>query len=325
MLARLAGALGAGCLGLLPLVAPAAADEAPRRVALLGLIAPGERALAAFRETLREQGWVEGQALALDAHWADGQPERLPALAAQALRADPAVLVAVGAAALVATRPLARSVPVVGVVEADPAEVRALQELARPGSPVTGVTRVGPPATVPLLELLGEFARGRARVAVLRYGAAGSPLAIGWREAQFVARALGFTLLPLDVAGPEALEAALADLPRLGARGLVVPAHPVSTQGARIVAEAARRHRVAAVGELRELAEAGLLAAQGPGRADLYARAARYVDRLLRGARPAELPVEGATRAELVVNLRTAAELGLQVPLSVLLRAETLE
>jgi putative tryptophan/tyrosine transport system substrate-binding protein len=310
-----------------------AAGQTPPHPVRLGLLGPGpapgeaDVRLDAFRRMLRELGWVEGENLTLEARWAPDTPAGLPALADELTRLPVDVIVALTGPAARAARQATATIPILGVVGPDPEENRLLTGLARPGGNVTGVTRLGPPQTLALLELITELIPrpGRTgRVAVLRHTPIASPRLIDWREAQLAARAMRITLISVDVRGAQELEAAFAEITRQGARALIVSSHPEFVAQRSRIAELAAANKVPAVYELREFAEAGGLVSQGPGVVDLFRRAAAYADRILKGARAGDLPVEAPTRQELVINLTPAKALGLEIPGSLLIRADQL-
>jgi putative ABC transport system substrate-binding protein len=283
--------------------------------------APDARSRALV-EALEAAGHVEGRNLKLTARWGDDRAERLPGLAGELVQARVDVLVAVTGPALRAARQATSTIPIVGIVGADPAEARLLADLARPGGNVTGVTRQASPSTPVLFELLREVVPRASRLAVLRHTPIPSPMATAWRETQLTARALRVALGSVDVRGPGELEAAFEALVRQKIAALIVAQHPEFLAHRARIAELAAASRLPAGYELREFVEAGGLLSYGPGVADLFRRAAAHVDKLLRGTRPAELPIGTPTSSELVINLTTAKALGLTITPALLLRAD---
>ncbi|MGH7324666.1 MAG: ABC transporter substrate-binding protein [Candidatus Rokuibacteriota bacterium] len=277
----------------------------------------------AFALTLRDLGWVEGQNVVVERRVAEARPDRLPRLVAELLRARTNVIVATSTPAALAAKRATTATPIVFTNIADPIGAGLVTNLARPTANLTGLTTLSVELSAKRLEMLKAGLPHIAHVTVLRNPA--SPQAPSFvRETEQAAGALGLEIHVLDVGRLEDLEPAFRTIPR-GYAGAVLslPDPMLLTRGtpARLAALAASR-RVPLIGHRREMAEAGALLSYGPEYADLYRRAAVFVDRILRGAKPSDLPVEQPTRFELVVNLKTARELGLAVPPAVLARAD---
>ena len=225
----------------------------------------------------------------------------------------------VGSAALAAKK-ATRTIPIV-MVAPDPVGLGLVSSLARPGGNVTGLSYFNEAIVGKRLELIKELVPGLARLAVLR-----NPIvavhAIFWQETEVAARTLGVALQPLDVRGPEDFEAAFAAATRGNAQALIAFDDPLTVAyRPRIAALAASSHLPAMYG-LREFPDDGGLISYGPSFADLFRRAATYVDKILKGAKPADLPVEQPTKFELVINRKTANALGLTVPPTLLAQAD---
>jgi putative ABC transport system substrate-binding protein len=316
----------AGLLLIALLVAPPAAVAQPAgRVPRVGMLANGSAAapgpLDAFREGLRDLGYVEGRNLALEIRWAEGRFERLPDLAAELVRSKPDVLVTAGPYGIEAARRVAGKIPIV-MITCDPAE-SVVELIARPSGHITGVTCMSSDLTPKRLQLLKEAVPSIQRVAVL-YNPFDPNKAEEVRQMQTPARTLGLTLQPAEAGEAAALEGAVTAAVRERAEALFVLPDPLTLNERRRIADLAAKHRLPAMYGFREFVHAGGLMSYGTMQSDLYRRAAAHVDKVLKGAKPADVPVEQATRFELVINLKSAKALGLTLPQSVLIRADQL-
>jgi len=315
-------------LALALLAAPPAAAQRPAQVPRIGFLSPGspsdprwQRYLEAFRQGLRELGYVEGQTMALEPRWAEEQYDRLPGLAAELVRLKADVILAATTPAVRPARDATRTTPIIILAAFDPVAAGLVASLARPGGNVTGVTLMAPELVGKQLQLLQEVVPKVPRVALL-WNPANVAHPPQVREAEGAARTLGVRLQPLGARGPEEIDRAFAAMTRERAgAALVLVDVMLIDQRTRIVNLAAKR-RLPVVFGLREGADAGALMAYGANVADMYRRTATYVDKILKGAKPADLPVEQPTTFELVVNLKTAKALGLTFPPSILVRAE---
>ncbi len=318
---RLAVAL---LISLALLAAPLAAEaQAAGRIPRVGVLRAGapDLVIEAFRQGLRDLGWVEGQTVTLEYRFVGGQLAQLPDFAAELVRLKVDVIFAPTFPAALAAQNATHTVPIVAAGHADFVQAGLVTTLARPGGNVTGVTTSGVELGPKRIELLKETIPGLSRVAVLRHPA--NPVAaFAWKTTEPAAQSLGLQLQPLDVRSPEdfgsAFEAATAG--RAGA--LLVLPDPMIIGNLKQIADLAVKNKVPAMFEQREFVDAGGLISYGANTPAIYRNAARYVDRVLKGARPADLPVEQPTRFELVINLKTAKALGLTIPSSVLLRAD---
>jgi putative ABC transport system substrate-binding protein len=296
-----------------------------RKPARVGYLEAGAAAGApffqAFRDGLRDLGWVEGQSVTIELRAAEGRYERLPGLAAELVRLEADVIFASSTPAAVAAQRDTATIPVVIGRVADPVKSGLVASLARPGGNVTGWTHQGLELRVKYLDLLKEAVPEATRIGVL-WNPANPIHGPSLRSIEATASALGVTLHPAGVRRPEEIETAFAGLARQGVHALTVFQDGLFlARGAEIVALAAR-HRLPAIYGTTDLVRQGGLMGYGVNLPQMYRRGAAFVDRILRGARPADLPVEQPTTFELVVNLGTARALGLTIPPSVLARAD---
>ena len=278
--------------------------------------------LEAFRERLRERGWIEGQNVVLEYRWGDGRYDRLADLAAELVRLKVDVIFAPGTAGTVAAQNATRTIPIITATVGDPVGRGTIASLARPGGNVTGLSfSVGFEIVGKELELLKEVVPKVSRVAVL--GNPGNP-SYGpmLREAQVAGRSLGVQLQVLEARGPNEFDRAFAAMVKQRAGALLVFADAAYIFDRTPLAQLAAKSRLPAIYGLREHVDAGGLLAYGPNLSDSFRRAAIYVDQILKGVKPADLPVEQPTKFELVINLKTAKALGLTIPQSLLLRAD---
>jgi len=274
----------------------------------------------AFRKGLSEHGWVEGQNIAIERRYAEGEVERFPSLAAELVRFQPDLIVAVSTLGARAAKQATSAIPIVMVYVGDPVEEGLVASLARPGNNVTGLSFFASPEIVgKYLELLKEAVPKLSRVAVLFHQAT-RPVFL--REVQAAAQALAVKLQPLEVRSPSDLEDAFAAMATGRAAGLLVLPNPFTFSHARPIADLAAKRRLPAVYGFRESVEAGGLMAYAANAPDMFRRAASYVDKILKGTKPADLPVEQPTKFEFVMNLKAAKQIGLTIPPNVLARAD---
>jgi putative ABC transport system substrate-binding protein len=299
-----------------------AAGQSLRKPGRVGFLAPGSAAdssvmIAAFRQGLRETGYVEGQNVTIEWRWAEGRTERLPDLARGLMAPKPDVLVALSLTILQALRIAAPATPIV-VAGVDVLEHGYVVSLARPGGNVTGLTALDQELETKRMEMLRQILPGVTRVAVLRD-------LTGYRPrltAGSTVERWGLTFIPVSVNSAEDLKGAFTVAVRERAGALTLAPTVLFSTHRRRIAELALQHRLAWIAPDREYAEAGSLISYGPDRNDLVRRSASYVARILNGAKPSDLPIEQPTKFEEVVNLRTAKALGLTIPQSVLLLAD---
>jgi len=316
-------------LALAGLFSPVAAEaQQPAKVPRIGFLATNLSAsphlTEAFRQGLRDLGYVEGRNVVIEYRDAEGKYERLPTLAAELVALKVDVIVAPNTVGVLAAKQATRTLPIVFATAADPVTSGLVTSLARPASNVTGLSILAPELIGKRLELLTQAVPGVSRVAFLL-----QPGALGERtdkdmlkEAEVAARALGVRPQFVEARGPEDFERAFSDMTRARAGALtVLTSNMFNNERRRLVALAAK-NRLPTVYSFREYVDAGGLMSYGPDLADLHRRAATYVDKILKGAKPGDLPVEQPTKFELVINLRTAKALGLTIPQSLLGRAD---
>jgi len=274
----------------------------------------------AFRQGMRDLGWVEGQNWVSETRWADGKPERLPALATELVRLSVDLIVTVGTPAARAAKQATQTIPIVMAASGDAVGVGLVATLARPGGNVTGLSFLGRELGAKHLELLKETVPAMSRVAVLWDTTIGGAALKQTIESS--ASALGLRLQPLEARSADDYRAAFSAMSRARAEGLVVLPMGTAFTHRALIAELTAKHRLPAVYGDASYVEVGGLMSYGPNVLDLHRRAATYVDKILRGAKPADLPVEQPTKFEFVLNLRTTKTLGLTIPQSVLVRAD---
>jgi putative tryptophan/tyrosine transport system substrate-binding protein len=279
------------------------------------------RVLQAFRQGLRELGYVEGQNIAIEFRWAEGKYDRLPGLATQLVRLKVNVIVVVSTPAIQAAKHATETIPIVMAAASDPVATGFVTSLARPGGNITGLSLMHAELVGKQLELLKEILPTVSQVALL--GNPGNPnYGPHLRHAHDAARALGIRLQPLEVRDASEIDTTFAAITTGRAGAVIVLTDTVLLDHrARIAAHAVRRHLPSVFG-VSEFAEAGGLLAYGPSLSDGYRRTATYVDKILKGAKPADLPIEQPVKLELVINLKAAKALGLTIPQSMLLRAD---
>jgi putative tryptophan/tyrosine transport system substrate-binding protein len=273
--------------------------------------------LEAFRQGLRELGYVEGQNLLIDFRHEARDFDRLPGLAAELLRLNIDVLVAVTTNAALAARNSTTTVPIVFMGVTDPMAAGLVESLARPGGNATGITNMAAILAGKRLEFLKETIPSVARVAVLwdRQAPGSIPQ---WNESQVPAATLRLQLYSMEVSSVDQYEAAFAAALKARNTAVWVTLNPLANSNQRLIAELAIKHRLPSICARGDYADNGCLMAYGPGYSTEGRDGARYVDRILKGAKPADLPIEQPTKFELVVNLETARRIGLTVPQSVL-------
>ena len=277
--------------------------------------------LTAFRQGLKEAGYVEGHNVAIEYRWAEGHYDRLPALAADLVRRQVAEIVTGGTPPALAAKAATSTIPIVINVGTDPVQIGLVASLNKPGGNVTGLVLLVVELAAKQLEVLHELLRTSAAVAMLvnPNTPVYEPSTKGVRDA---ARSLGLQLHVLDASTEGEIDAAFEKLIEVRAGGLVVIADPfLTSQRSQIVALAAR-HAVPAIYGLREFAAGGGLMSYGIDLADAYRQVGIYAGKILKGAKPADLPVQRVVRVEFVINLKTAKTLGLTFPITLLGRAD---
>jgi putative ABC transport system substrate-binding protein len=299
------------------------AEAQQPKVPKIGYLAAASRdeLFDAFRQGLRELGYIEGQNIAIEYRFANGKFDRLPGLITELLELKVDVIVTAGGNATRAAQKATSTIPIVGAASPDPVRTGLVASLARPGGNVTGLSVQSPELSGKRLELLKEAVPQAARVAVL-FNPANISSAERWKEMEVARQSLGIKLQPVEVRGPEDLEKAFKAATKERARALIVARDfVIETLRGRIV-DIAAKNKLPAMYEQKDFVEAGGLMSYGPSFPDLFQRAATYVDKILKGTKPVDLPVEQPTKFELVINLKTAKQIGLTVPPNVLARAD---
>ncbi len=286
----------------------------------LSLVAT-DRFVAAFRQSLKESGYVEGQSLTIEYRWAEGQYDRLPALVADLVRQQVAVIAAFGPPAALAAKAGTMTIPIVFVHGSDPVELGLVASLNRPDGNITGVNFFSNTLEPKRLELLHEFVPAAALIAVL-FNPARSDAENQSKDVQAAARAIGRKILVLNASGKRDFDTVSAILAEQRVGALLVAADPFFTARREQIVALAARHDIPAIYELREFAMVGGLMSYGTSLTDAYRQAGLYIGRILKGARPADLPVVQSTKFEFVINLKTAKALGLTIPPGVLAIAD---
>jgi putative ABC transport system substrate-binding protein len=316
-------------LALSVLIAPlTTAAQPPTQMHRIGILWLESQATAAARfETLqhdlRDLGYVEGQNIAFEQRYGDweGGGERLYDLAAELVRLNVDVILALGTPLARAAQRATTRIPIVFWAVADPVEAGLVASLAQPGGNLTGLTILAPEQSGKRLELLTEAVPGVSRVAVL-WNPADRYAALEVHVMEAAARDLGVQLQSLEVRDPSGFERAFAAATQNGAGALSILATPFIVQHLDRLVHLALTHRLPAMFWMQRFAEAGGLMAYGPSTRDVYHRAAAFVSKILRGAKPADLPVEQPMKFELVINLKTAQALGITIPSTLLFRAD---
>jgi putative ABC transport system substrate-binding protein len=308
------------------LAAPVRAGAQTTKVYRIGLLSPfspadGTLWHQAFRQGLRDLGWVEGKNISIEVRYADGRTDRLPGLVAELVRLSVDVIVTSVTPDTRAAKNATRTIPIVMVSPGDPVQTGLVASLARPGGNITGLSQMAPDLAGKRLELLKEIVPKLSRVAVI-WNPDGGSSTLSWNELQGPAKKLGVQLRSLEVRSVDDLEGALDDAARAGAGALAILTSPIFATNLKRIAEFAIKNRLPSIFHLAEYVDVGGLVAYGTDRSDLFRRAAGYVDKILKGAKPTDLPIEQPTKFELALNLKTAKALGLTLPRSLVLRAD---
>jgi len=278
--------------------------------------------IEAFEEGLRSFGYRAGDNVAIEYRFANGELKRLPALAAELVRLGVDVIVIVSVPSIVAAMKATTTIPIVMIGGVDPVSTGLVASLARPGGNLTGLTAdAGGEILGKRFELLKEILPDLSRVGILFNPDVAFNLSRQTAMTE-TARTLGLTTIPVEARGLDALEQAFATMVRERAHAFVMQGDSVLFNYRGQIAEMALRNRLPAVTLQREYAEAGFLLTYGADTRDLYRRSAGFVDKIFKGAKPADLPVEQPTKFELVINLKSAKALGVEVPTSMLQRAD---
>jgi putative ABC transport system substrate-binding protein len=307
-----------------PLAARAQQAERMRRIGVLHTPAAddpeGQARNAALLQSLQQLGWTDGGNVRIETRWAAGDADRIRQYVAELVATMPDVILATGASTMGPLLQATRSVPIVFVAVADPVGAGFVDSLARPGGNATGFTSFEYGLSAKWLELLKEIAPGVTRVAVLRDPAI--PSGVGqFTVIQTAATSLGVEAIPVSMRDAAGIEHAVEAFARSANGGLILTVSGLAYVHRDLIIALAARHKLPAVYVERPFAAGGGLISYGPDQVDGFRRAAGYVDRILKGEKPADLPVQAPTKYELVINLKTAKVLGLDVPATVLARA----
>jgi putative tryptophan/tyrosine transport system substrate-binding protein len=285
-----------------------------------GLPSSSPYLLAAFQQGLRKLGYIEGENLFIERRYAEGLEERLPQLAAELVRFGVDVIFAIGPPQALAAAKATSTIPVVFVGGGDPVAIGLVKSLAHPGGNVTGLTLVTVELAAKRIQLLKEVVPA-SRVAIL-WNPNNSINKLELNEARAAGNTLGLTLLPIEIRTPEDIEGAFGAMTRDRADALFILSSPLTFPNRARIAKLASNAGLPTLVPLREYVEAGFLTSYGPSYTEHCRQAATYVDQILKGAKPADLPVQLPTRLELVINLKIAKALGLDVPPTLLARAD---
>jgi putative ABC transport system substrate-binding protein len=308
-----------------PLSARAQQGERMRRIGVLMPAAAddldGQARIAAFRQGLQQLGWTDGRNVRIDTRWSAGDADEIRKYAAELAALAPDVILATGSATLAPLLQATRTVPIVFTIVPDPVGAGLVDSLARPGGNATGFTWFEYATSGKWLELLKQIAPGVTRVAVLRDPAIAAGLG-QWGAIQAMAPSVGVEVIPVNVRDAPEIERAVAGFARSSNGGLILTASALAVVHRDLVIRLAARHKLPAVYHRRLFVTSGGLISYGPDLVDQYRQAAGYVDRILKGEKPADLPVQAPTKYELVLNLKTAKALGLEVPPTLLARAD---
>jgi len=319
--------LGLSVIAFVLMVAVAVAEaQQPARVLRIGFLAVTSPStisarIEAFRQGLREFGYVEGKNIVIEYRYAEGKLDRLPALAAELMHLKVNIIVTASSTPTRATKEVTTTIPIVMANDTDPVDNGFVASLARPGGNITGLTSLAPELSGKRVELLKEIIPKLSRVAVM--GTSTNPgNARALKETELAAGAFGVKLQYLDVLSPKDVETAFRAATKGRADAVLLLGSPFFLSHRTQVADLAVNSRLPAISNLTEFVEAGGLITYGVSQHDLFRRAATYVDKILKGAKPANLPVEQPTKFELVINLKAAKQIGLTIPPNVLARAD---
>jgi putative ABC transport system substrate-binding protein len=282
------------------------------RIGFLAAAVPTPAMLGAFRDALRERGYVEGQNLSIADRWPQGSFGQISDIAAELVRSNVDIIMAWGTPAALAAKAATTTIPIV-ILVGDPVGTDLVPNLARPGGNITGFAQLVPDLSTKQLQLLIEVMPELRRVGIVR-NPSNPALTVALREVENAIHVLGLEFHTVDAKLPQEFESAFAPLTAEGVKGVVVLPDPSVIEHRSMIAALAQKSRLPTMFQRRESVEAGGLMSYGPDLPDTLRQAASYVDRILNGTKPGDLPVQQATKIELVINLKTAKALGLDVP-----------
>jgi len=297
--------------------------QQPTKVPRIGFLGPSGRdepSIAAFRQGLRELGYIEGKNIFLENRYLEGKLDRIPRLVAELVQLRVDVLVLVNTPAIRAAKQATSTIPIVMLVATDPVATGLIDSLARPSGNVTGLTRLSQELSGKRLELLREVVPTPSRIGVL---ISADSTARGIKEYQAEVSALNISLQFLEVRGPTPdLDSVFRDATKGRVNALIVVGNTLLLGYRKQIADLAIKNRLPSMSDSNGFVEVGCLMSYSADNAESFRRAAVYVDKILKGAKPADLPVEQPTKFEFIINLKTAKQIGLTIPQSVLFRAD---
>jgi ABC-type uncharacterized transport system substrate-binding protein len=291
------------------------------RIGFLSQAAPAGPYFEAFRQSLREHGYVDGKTIVIESRDAEGKPDRLPSLAADLVRLNVNAIVIVGSEAGLAAKNATTVIPIIMAIASDPVGIGLVASLARPGGNITGLTGFGPELSGKRLEVLKEVVPGLSRVAAFAYNA-NPAYKLQLKEVEGAAQALKLQLQVVEVREPNDFDGAFGAAKKGRAEAVNILTSAFLSAHRKKLLASAEKTRLPVIYDNNLFVEAGGLMSYGRNVTDNFRRAAVYVDKILKGAKPADLPVEQPTKFELVINLKTAKQIGLTIPPNVLVRAD---
>ena len=305
---------------------PADAQQASKtaKIGILSATTPAALApsVEAFKQGLRELGWVEEKSFVLEVRYGEGKVERLSELARELVALKMDVIVTPADLSIAAIKRETQTIPIVMALSSDPVGAGFVASLARPGGNITGLSNISPELSGKRVELLREAVPGLSRLALL-WNPEVRGAVLDYKEAASAARSLRVEVQSVEVSRAEDLDRAFSTITSWRAQALMLPGiNPVGFANRAQIVSFAQRNRLPSMFPTKEYVDSGGLMSYGPSLVDLFRRAAGYVDKILKGAKPADLPVQQPTKFELVINLKTAKALGLTIPPSLLLRAD---
>jgi len=301
--------------------------QQPKKIAKIAYLAPSTTEAAAplveaFRQGLRELGYVEGKTFVLELRYGEAKAERLREIARELVGLKVDVIVTATDVAIAAVKRETQTIPIVMANSTDPVGTGFVASLARPGRNVTGLSSISPELSGKRLELLKEVVPGLSRVAFL-WNPDVRGAVLDYKETEGAASSLRLQLQSVEVVRAEDFDHAFSGITKERAQALMMPAaNPVGFANRSQIASFAQKNRLPSIFSQKEYVDAGGLMAYGPNTPDMHRRAATYVDKILKGAKPADLPVEQPKKFEFIVNLQTAKQIGLTIPPNVLVRAD---
>ena len=307
-------------------LAPIAEAQQPTRIPRIGYLgaftpSAGASLLEAFRQGLRDGGYVEGRNIFIDYRWAEGNPDRLPALAAELIDLRVEIIVTQSNAAVAALQQATKTIPVVVAGMGDPVESGFVASLARPGGNITGFSNQAEQFAGKWVSILKETTPKLSRIAVLAISQTSSHRTY-WAEIQATAQSLKIIPQRYELGSPDEIEGVFANFMKGRAQGFIILPHFVTIERRKQIVQLAEKHQLPGIYPFSLFVEAGGLMSYGTSLADLHRRAAAYVDKILKGGKAADLPVEQPTKFDLMINLKAAKQLGLTIPPNVLARAD---